>query len=387
MVWRFFALTFLLGCQFRLAKQELLRVVTWNVGDNAKMVAYNKAQKKGDDGFTDGAIDLLLDLDRSDHSQIADIFAVSLQENCWKCDESDLKAEAIPNLFLKRLVARGFVGYEIEGIQGTRVSSKCEEGCAKSATHGTTAVFVIAKKGIVTSHKAFKHIEGCSDKTPPNEEKGVAAMRLELNDKQSVCVASTHLESREPSWRRKCLFNFFQDKKAESDLKWPECDLKVIAGDYNTRTAGKVESTQISYLLERPDKNMKEFIEKLREKDEMAGKNPFVGKEITDKNNLLWYINQHQPQHQKSDFKESAFTFVPTYKLQTYKETDLKKNTDCAGKSNGICYASTHPQSWTDRIIHSESKTTIKSLKYGAIYKMHDHDWSDHLPVFQVFQL
>jgi len=59
MVWRFFALIFLLGCQFRgcqfLAKDPILRVVTWNVGDNAKM-----QKKPTDPGFTDEAIDRLL---------------------------------------------------------------------------------------------------------------------------------------------------------------------------------------------------------------------------------------------------------------------------------------------------------------------------------------
>jgi len=364
MVWRFFALIFLLGCQFRgcqfLAKDPILRVVTWNVGDNAKM-----QKKPTDPGFTDEAIDRLLDLDLSDHRQIADIFAVSLQEECWKCNSADLKAEAIPNVFLRRLVARKFGDYEIVGIQGTRDRSDCVESC-KTGSHGTTAVFVIAKKGIVSRHKAFKHIAGCSDKTPPNEEKGLAAMRLELKTGKSVCVASTHLESRSPDWRRKCFSNFF-DPKAKNDLEWRDCNFKFIAGDFNTRTAGSAPPNQISHLAE--ETKMPASAD-LRTKDEMAGKSPFLGDKIKDSLNLLSYINKHQ----KSVFEESAFTFLPTYKL-----TDAKK--DCGGKR--VCYKSSHPQSWTDRVIHSGGK----SLKYDAIYLMHERDWSDHLPVFQVFQL
>ena len=39
------------------------------------------------------------------------------------------------------------------------------------------------------------------------------------------------------------------------------------------------------------------------------------------------------------------------------------------------------PQSWTDRIIHSDGV----SLQYDSI--LPEHDWSDHLPVFQMFKL
>jgi len=354
MVWRFFALTFLLGChglgchgcngnRGLVAKQEILRVVTWNLADNAKMGG----------GIRDGAIDALLDLEQSDHSQIADIFAVSLQEQCWKCNLNDMLA--IPEAFLRRLVTRGFDGYEIVGIKGTRESSSCVESC-KSGSHGTTAVFVIAKKGLVTSHTAFKYNKGCSNKNPPNEGKGLAAMRIELKTGRSVCVASTHLESRDPLYRRRCLRNFFRDPKAKNDLGWPECDFKFIAGDFNTRTAGSAPSNQISHLA------IGTKMKALRTKDEMNGTSPFGGVL-----NLLSYINLHQ----KSVFNESAFTFLPTYKL-----TDAKK---CGGKR--LCYKSSRPQSWTDRVIHSGGT----SLKYDAIY--FEHDWSDHLPVFQVFQL
>jgi len=372
-------LTFLLGCQFRLAKQELLRVVTWNVGDNAKMKANPDDPKMKDNpevpGFTNGAIDALLDLDLKDHRQMADIFAVSLQEECWKCNKNDLAD--IPKAFLKRFDERKIVGYEVVGIQGTLVSDKCDDEC-KAGNHGTTVVFVIAKKGLVKSKKFLKHTgPDCSDKKPkPSEEKGLAAMRLDLSDKRSVCVASTHLESRSPKYRRDCLVKFLTDEKANKAFGWDDCTFKFIAGDYNTRTAEQPPKTQISPLAEGTQtKTNKAYIDALKGKDEMDGADPFLGDIKTDKLNLLKYVNTHQ---KTTVFEESAVTFMPTYKL-----TDAKK--ECKG--NRLCYKSSHAQSWTDRIIHSKGKTTPKSLKYDAIYLMHDRDWSDHLPVFQVFQL
>jgi len=386
MVWRFFALTFLLGCQFRLAKQELLRVVTWNVGDNAKMKANPDDPKMKDNpevpGFTNGAIDALLDLDLKDHHQMADIFAVSLQEECWKCNKNDLAD--IPKAFLKRFDERKIVGYEVVGIQGTLVSDKCDKEC-KDGNHGTTAVFVIAKKGLVLRHKAFKFVGAhCSDKLDehkqpkPSEEKGLAAMRLELKDKQSVCVASTHLESRSPQYRRDCLVNFLKDKEANKDFGWDDCTFKFIAGDYNTRTAGAPSEPFVAHLAK---KTNNPYTDNLKNHDEMKGAVPFLGGIKTDKLNLLDYINQHQT----SVFKESAITFLPTYKMAGDKKTIKEK---CGGEI--LCYKSSHAQSWTDRIIHSEDKTTPKSfrsLKYDAILLMHEQDWSDHIPVFQVFQL
>ena len=57
------------------------------------------------------------------------------------------------------------------GIEGTRESSQCEKGC-ESGTHGTTALLVIAKKGLCKSHKSFHFNKGCSTKN--NNEKGPA---------------------------------------------------------------------------------------------------------------------------------------------------------------------------------------------------------------------
>ena len=52
-----------------------VRVVTWNVNDNSKMK----------DGFTSQAIDKVLDLG---DKTLVDMYAIGLQEQCWKCNEA-----------------------------------------------------------------------------------------------------------------------------------------------------------------------------------------------------------------------------------------------------------------------------------------------------------
>ena len=61
--------------------------------------------------------------------------------------------------------------YEVIDIVGTLESDECDHLCLMG-THGTTAIFVIAKKGLVINyHKSQRHL-GCSNKIPPNKEKG-----------------------------------------------------------------------------------------------------------------------------------------------------------------------------------------------------------------------
>ena len=47
----------------------------------------------------------------------------------------------------------------------------CTLGC-KFGSHGTTALLVIAKRGLVSSHKAFHRNDGCSAALVENDEKG-----------------------------------------------------------------------------------------------------------------------------------------------------------------------------------------------------------------------
>ena len=63
--------------------------------------------------------------------------------------------------------------YEIIGIQATRESEK--PICACQPKHGTTVLFVIAKKGVVKNRNLFNYITGCSDDmlgVINNDEKG-----------------------------------------------------------------------------------------------------------------------------------------------------------------------------------------------------------------------
>jgi len=327
-------------------QSKVLRMVTWNVADNSRM----------DDGFTDQAIDQLLGIGAEKAGQrVEDIFAVGLQEQCWQCNYDDMMD--IGQTFLRRLNLKYPGVFEIIGIEGTRESNWCELGC-KAGTHGTTALLVIAKKGVVTSHRSFHRNDGCSDRIVENDEKGVAYMQVTLNTGQSVCLATSHLESRSPKHRRQCLDYFFSD--AEKNVNWSDgCDFHFLSGDFNTRTAAAASPNQDSYL--QPQSNL----EGLRARDEMLGSTPF-GQDADWRGNLLDFINSVQ----NKVFKESPLKFRPTYKL-------AKDASSCSGKVP--CYRTDRPLSWTDRILH----TNGKSLNYDSIPLLN----SDHLPVFEEFQL
>jgi len=321
-----------------------LRMITWNVADNSGMPA----------GFDDGAIDQLLGKHDFVGGRAAEIFAIGLQEQCWQCNEDEMMD--IPLAFLKRLNNRGLGTYDIVGVEGTRESNWCEMGC-KFGTHGTTALFVIARRGLVTEHKSFHRNDGCSDKFPENDEKGVAYMRFVLSSGKSVCVATSHLESKNPKTRRQCLNSFFSD--AKKNLNWHECDYQFISGDFNTRTAASAPAGQKSHLDDDAD------LSSLRATDEMTGSRPY-GRDDSWNGNLLKFINTVQ----SSVFKESPLTFLPTYKV-------AKASESCDGKLP--CYRTDRPQSWTDRILH----TAGTSLRYDSIH----FEFADHYPVFEEFQL
>jgi len=67
-----------------------------------------------DGKIKDDAIQKLLGLNED---KVADIFAVGLQEHCWRCNKDDMWD--IPEEFLKRLSQSD--EFEIVGIRGTRV--------------------------------------------------------------------------------------------------------------------------------------------------------------------------------------------------------------------------------------------------------------------------
>jgi len=323
------------------AEKPVLRVVTWNVAENSGM----------ENGFNNEAMDKLLGIAKG--AKVADIFAVGVQEQCWQCNQNDMLD--IPKKFLQRLSGLG--NFEVVGIQATRVSPKCELGC-KAGTHGTTALFVIARRGLVTHHLGFHRIDGCSDTWPvKNNEKGVAYMRLVMSTGKSVCVATSHLESKAPASRRRCLKSFFSD--AQANLKWSSaCDFEFLSGDFNVRTAASAPAGQSNHL------SSKSNLSSLKSTDEMVGSKPY-GRDKDWNGNLLGFINSVQ----KNVFVESPLTFLPTFKSI--------KSAGCGGKTP--CYKANRPHSWTDRILHTRGK----SLKYDSIYL----EFSDHYPVYEEFLL
>jgi len=325
----------------------VLRMVTYNVADNKKM---------GTEGFDSHSIDRLLGI--SGGQQPADIIAVGVQEQCWSCDKDQMNA--IPNLFLNRLASIDG-NFRVIGIVGTRESETCTRGCKEEKTHGTTALFVLARNGLVTETIRRNFTRRCSDYG--NLEKGVAYMRLKLTTGKSVCLATCHLESRASSYRRQCLKNFLTD--AEEKVRWSSgCDSHFISGDFNTRTNDKKNGAHGNAHLDR--RGYAVFLEELKQQDELNGANPF-GRDEEWNDNLLNYINEVD-RRSPSPYTETDFSFNPTYKLDTKRPCGFN-----------LCYRKDRPLSWTDRIIHNGAT----SLKYDSFTLTK----SDHLPVFGEFQL
>jgi len=298
------------------AAKPILRMITWNVADNKGM----------NGGLNVHAMDAVLGLNVP-QLKLADIYAIGLQENCWMCDTQNMRN--IANAFLQRLMVKSFSlrsgSYEVVGIQGTRMFRHCETEC-KINRHGTTAIVVVAKKGIVSAHKQQRFTQGCS--AMRNVEKGVAYMQLHLANGKKACVATSHLDSESPQYRRNCLKNFF----------------------------AAAEWSNFNYL---------------KPHDELAGNNAFgyVGRSDTVARNLLGFINSVQ----WNVFKESPIRFSPTFRVD-YKG----KEKSCRGRNP--CYTTDRPLSWTDRILYTAG--TIKS-PYNSIQLTS----SDHHPVYQEFVL
>jgi len=334
------------------AAKPILRMITWNVADN-----------KGMNGRLNvHAMDAVLGLNVP-QSKLADIYAIGLQENCWMCNTQNMRN--IANAFRQRLMVKSFSlrsgTYEVVGIQGTRMFRHCETEC-KMNRHGTTAIVVVAKKGIVWAHKQQRFTQGCS--AMRNVEKGVAYMQLHLANGKKVCVATSHLDSESPQYRRNCLKNFFA--AAEREMQWISgCDFHFLSGDFNVRTAEKATPGQLAYF--RPQSNFNY----LKPHDELAGNNAFgyFGRSDTVARNLLGFINSVQ----WNVFKESPIRFSPTFRVD-YKG----KEKSCRGRNP--CYTTDRPLSWTDRILYTAG--TIKS-PYNSIQLTS----SDHHPVYQEFVL
>lgn len=321
-----------------------VRVVTWNVADNKKM----------DDGFTDAAIDKVLGLKEAG---LADVYAIGLQEQCWECNEGNFPK--IGNKFLNRIKKKE-KGYEVVHIEGTRESGWCEWGC-KIGTHGTTLLVLIARNGLVTKIKDFHRNDDCSDSTPENDEKGVAAIKATLANGKNACFGSAHLESKKASTRRECIQKFFKD--ADEKAAWSStCHYQFLFGDFNTRTGDKIKGVSDNGVYLAKDDAVK--LAALKTKDELTGGSPY-GTDAGWNKNMLAYVNSVQT----GKFKEQNVTFMPTYSIRDPAE--------CGGRKT--CYRGSRPVSWTDRIIYTRAKV----VKYNCITEL----YGDHFPVYGVYEL
>lgn len=319
-----------------------VRVVTWNVNDNKKM-----------NGFWDSAIDKVLGLKSSN---MADVYAIGLQENCWNCDMNEFSK--LSKKFLDRINQFKVFQYEVIGVEGSRESNVCERFCKLFNTHGSTILIVIAKKHLVHSKKGFHWNDGCSHQFFENDEKGVAAMKLKLSDGKSLCFGTLHLDSKSPETRQKCLKLFFEDAIGKSN--WPtNCEYQFLFGDYNTRTGPNNEdASQSGAYFDQQSST----IQSLKPFDEFKGSKPF-GTTTSWNKGLLAYINSLQGKK----FKEGSLNFAPTYSIRPKGE--------CA--NNLLCYRGNRAISWTDRIIYTSGKLE----KYDAIVS----EYGDHFPVYGQF--
>jgi len=348
-------------CGSKPCEPQKLRLVTWNINDNSGL------EKKGIDVET---MDMLFFEGKTKRGEdkYADIYAIGFQELCYKCDKKTL--DDIPTEFVEQLNKKTKGNYEAFGIKGTRevddcIANHCKWGKEGNDAHGTTALMVFAKKGVVNHVSKFSFVKTsqnvhCSHKN--NDEKGVAYMRLELSTKKSVCVATSHLDSDDAPRRKECLRDFLKD--ADTKAQWSSCDFKFISGDFNTRTAADKDMESPALKKDTADEAT---VKQIKPLDELVGKNAYAKDNTKDaKGNMLDYLNAVQ----KTVYDETPVLFDPTYKI------------DNKNPANPAKYGKDRPLSWCDRVIHNGGK----SIEYTSISKMPAKK-SDHFPVFEEFEL
>jgi len=356
------------------ADEPILRFVTYNIGDNGGMVTKGVHGFKDDLGFQGESVDKLLGIDGAEPA--ADIFAIGLQEECWKCNKENLPQ--IMKFFLDRINSKNKGSFVKVAFRSTRRwkagDAPCEVGCiglpSDKTHHGTTLMLVIAKRGVVDHTATLKYsFNGpqCSDrskrKLPPNQEKGVTMVRFTLKKSgKSVTVATSHLDSDSPAKRRECLEGYFNTKNADDRAK---SDFEFLSGDLNVRTsAHKSKEDTFKHYSGRGDAD----VGRLATADELVGSAPWTAAQGLS-GNLLTYINTGIAS-QRMTFQEGDWSFMPTYKIAEASK--------CAEKK-APCYSEQRAISWTDRILYTGGTCT----KYTAMY-LED---SDHYPVIAEYRL
>ena len=349
--WSFCVLTLTIG----LVDGLKIRIVTWNVENN--YWAPNK------EGYTDASIDQVLGLNGNERFPM---YAVGLQENCWKCSQG--KLELIGEKFVARLNVKTNVKYKVVGVHGVRQKLACGMLCTlgNGKYHGNTIVMLLAKRSSTVLPKIlFRHHKGCSSQSS-EDAKGITVLKVRIvigNTIKTLCIGSGHLDSQKSSYRRKCLKEFFEH--ANSEISWTNtCDAQFLFGDFNTRTGPKDDSKPKDG---KPVPKNTNFTS-LKQKDELTGITPFGN----DNSNLLTYINSVQTK----TFKEAPVTFMPTYSLISPKKYCKTPPL----QANEYCYRTNRPESWTDRIIFTSGTCT----KYDAVLTQ---NYGDHFPVFADFTM
>jgi hypothetical protein len=352
--------------------------VTYNVKDNLLMPDYEISDKIAAE---------ILFIREAKTEKPKDIYVVALQENCHNCDSKNLNK--IAKLFLNQLKQLN-EKYVLIGLVATRDTNFCEKvSCNPFASqHGTSLIMVFSLKEIVKGFDIRKRVR-CMAGYVRNSEKGLAGMQLHMENGKKLCFVAGHLDAGGIEGRRKCIADYFGDKKSHGiPFKWlfqsnntakdeegavdvgdsnsfKNCDSIFLAGDFNTRTGKKdialddEETDDGTLVTEEELQNILEF-------DEFSGSAPYTGENLLQ---IIKDATQRTFQEPMRPIKESK-TFVPTYSLLPKKR--------CNGQ--GPCYSRERPISWTDRIAcHNCGEVKY----YSSLGYM--HSLSDHLPVVGVF--
>lgn len=299
-----------------------------------------------------------LGLDRTvDEKDMACIYAIGLQQQCWMCNKKNLIniGKAFANRINKANIT---TKYQVVGVEGTRMRNLCEKGCTLG-THGSTVLVIVAKIGLVPYQLPFHQTNGCSNKMVPNPERGVAAVKLNVTSGKTICFATVHLDPYDQKYKRNCLERFF--KMADMKADWTNtCDVEFLFGDFNTKTGENSRSTSSGLHLTRST-----HFNALKSHDELSGIAPYGTSEKWD-GNLLAFINSIQTK----TYNEGSFRFMPTFSIQNSKKY-------CDDKFP--CYRADRPLSWPDRILTTGGRKEI----YDAVYA----EYGSHFPVFAEYNL